>query len=358
MEWMDTGSALRNIAGGNAGCITDEAGAAMASALRHAAERRCPSTPGALIRDARTSLAGLVAENLGDRWEAALQELVGLGDLSEGDQVGVVEDPDAEATRGRRLYAHPSALVEAAGRALLVGVDVGPDRRDWGAVGARLHRRGALRLLEPAEGPEVAFARRLARDAGLPLLDASGWARAPAPTSASMLVGRFRRLLAASPPFRGSLQGLRVVCRARGYRPVTAEDSPSDFREYVASTQGTWGSRPWCFVQLDTRSRVEGLVELPQERGLPAFAEAWRLALALAAERGEPGVWRYEGPRLMLSFPAPPWVARQLDLLGERARAWPTAWLLAPKHRPHAERLLQEQLWMTPEEPSVSPSWM
>lgn len=349
MDWIDRDAALRRIGGANAGSVSDEGRAAMAAALRRAAERRCPSTSAALIREARASLSGLLPPDLDDDWESMLQELVGLGDIIEGDLLA-----DAGAAGGvtrtvRRFFAHPSALVEASQRALLVGVDSDPDLRDWGLLGARLHRRGALRILEPEEGSEPSFARRLAKAVGLPLLDPTAWARAPAPTSAAMLVGRYERLLAAATPSRGSVQGLRVVCAARDYKPIAGEQADARFRTYVGSTQGSWGGRPWCFMQLTPRGDVERLVELPLDRAVPGFGEAWRLALALAAERGEPGGWAYDGSSISLSFPAPPWVARQLDLLGERRRAWPQVWVISPRDRPAAERILKEQLWMTPD---------
>ncbi|HND33934.1 MAG TPA: hypothetical protein PLA94_28235, partial [Myxococcota bacterium] len=225
--------------------------------------------------------------------------------------------------------------------------DSWPDLRDWSPH--RMNRRGLIRIV----GPTDCTTAELAKQAGLPVLDIRGWAKGPRQETATAVVARFERLLGAAPGC-GTFAGLRLLDRPSTYNKNL---DPSKARPgvWVGATPSSWATRAWCVVRLDDRLCPDRVVELPRDPSLPAFGEAWRITCALGAAEGTPATFSHDGSFLRLSFPAPPWVARQLDLLGSRSTAAPFRWLLPAKDLPVARSLLRNELWMVELPPPRSP---
>jgi len=309
--------------------------ALLAAAMRRHMSVLRPTTRGALERAAVRAVRPLLAavDSLERKAEYVLDSLLGDRDAV------VVQSAD-----GRLEVAplEPSAVALADGHVLLTGCG---DRTEL-----RLHQCGHSVLLRGHRRWVQATEAQL-RQAGVRTASTRSWSRASLLNAAELGQQAAAALYGGGRP-AGALQGLLIL--GAGYHwhaTLQVHDGV-----HVGRYPGRYGERHWCLVEVDQgrASRVLGLRDGPGAALLPwaaPFELALTLYLCLRQEEGHPAA-AVVAPRaqpvagrtlsLELGFPAPPWLARQLDLLAYReSLRWPGRWSLRPAEQPSLNALIQ-----------------
>jgi hypothetical protein len=298
--------------------------ARIADALRTMVGLHGPQRPGALTSSIEGSLRGLTtresATQVGREIRRVLARLVDDGDLVRGDD-----------TEDDALHARPLGLVRgAAGRGLLVGACLKTEAQVAAAAGPGLRRLGHRRWLD--------LNVQLPEDVSPPELGGSIWARAPAPLDLERALEAAACLLVDQLAL-GSLDGIAWL-RPGGTRWAPAEEAPAGLHVLRRETQ--WGQRRWYLVRFDAGGMAGPALQLPSPQlpaGDTAYGQGATLHLLLSAQRGQSCSWHlYEDHVIELSALPPPWLARQLDLLGDRRGG--RRWCLAPNQRRRIESIL------------------
>lgn len=297
---------------------TDPAVPVAASTLRRILSLRGAQSRLRLLRAAEMSLRGLMGPDAAALLERTLEQII-----ADRDALEPAEDVLPVQNEGALVYPQPPGLVQMTDGWLLVGCGLPAERLAAAAEGG-LARRGHRRWVRGDVD-------------GLPRLGPSAWAHAPKLDLRS-LGEHARGILVARGRPAGDLRGLRVLERRPGYHlraPTFRDRGP-----HVGRFPLLWGGEKWCLVDLGADGAPGKTLEFshPELSALmpaaPPFEVAWTLHLAFATVEGvqyqavaTPDTQRPDRVDLRLEFPAPPWLARQLDLLGRRvALEWPVSW--------------------------------
>jgi hypothetical protein len=221
----------------------------------------------------------------------------------------------------RMLYLGPPSFIERNhGTYLLIGV------RPYGVplvdaeLADRIEPEGHTRTLH-LEGEDVV--EQLARN-GLQQINPKRWVASPQKESPAELLQRVgARLNAAGPS--GDIEDLVVLdpaASSRYYKGRWRGPMSGDSGDFVARRPQAYGADLWCAVRLGDGSPKK-LVEFPIDDPLvPGRDEAWRMAMAIDAERGIPQLFRRTqaqgGAFSIVSFfsPLPGFAERYLQLVG------------------------------------------
>lgn len=324
---------------------------AISAALRRLAWFSGPSTGATLVRGVMRPLVGLSDDREAFRGlvEETLEAVIGYGDLLEHGELG---GPGGNGSPPL-LHIAPASFVEReSGSALLLGEATGLTWTLPPALQARVEYVRHVRRLAVAEGERVGPELR---DLGLLELPSELWLRAPSSESSARHLARLDRLLGVERPSR-DVPGLLVLDPVRpvGFYPRRWTDPGGRSGRFVARRPQAYGADLWCYVELKNGAS-ERLFDLPRHgsrwRGCD---EAWRLQMAIDAERGRPQRFRVvpssQGAQILELFsPVPMWAQRRWCSVGEPVSR---SGCLFAYRLPVAEvreevRFAREELWLS-----------
>lgn len=292
---------------------------ALAAALRRGASHLCPCTAPVLVRHVLEPLRGLCDDlnALKDLTEATLEAMVSHGDLSEHADIHA----ETPATGARLLYASPPAFVwRESGAVVLLGIGLDQALGLPDELLRRIEYADHVRHLPPAPGEDLRGELALL---GLLEISNQDWLRAPPRETPAQHMGRIDRLLDAVVPSR-EVPGLSLLDSERPTRYYRGRwvQPRSQSGRFVARRSQAYGADLWCYVEM--RDGVpERLLDLPVPGGRwRGCDDAWRLQMAIDAQRGKPQGFRIgpdqEGMCLMEFFsPVPMWARRRWDAIGK-----------------------------------------
>jgi hypothetical protein len=330
---------------------------ALAAALRRAAGFLCPCAAATLVRAVVRPLDGLVPDlaSIQDSVEATLEDMVAYGDLIE--QKDISSDGDEHC--GVLLYAAPlSFLPRQSGAALLLGVSPGEISPLPEELEGRIEYVRHIRRIPPESAANI---RPALLQFGLVELAFNAWAKAPRLETPGAHLAHLDRLLDDARPSM-TIPGLIVLEPSRPpqyYRGRWVEPRAQTGR-FIGRRSQAYGADLWCYVQA-REGRPERFVDLP----LPGSAargcdEAWRIQMAIDAQRGTPQRYRLRLGRpdtQVLEFfsPIPMWAKRRWDAVGVPASN-SSGCLFAyelPKDEISQEvQFIRQMLWLTELTPS------
>jgi hypothetical protein len=292
---------------------------AIAAALRRAASFLCPCSATTLVRGVVRPLRDLVADLdvSKELVEQTLEAMIAHGDVLE--ERDIADDQSTQTST--LLYAAPASFVRRrSGAVILLGVSSDQVSALPNEMEQRIEHVGHVRRLKPAPGEDL---RSELRELGLIELSYDAWLRSPATETAASHAARARQSLDSAYPSRDIpglllLDPMRPVCYYRG-RWV---EPKSHTGCYVGRRSQAYGADLWCYVQVRD-GQPEQMIDFPRAgsrwRGCD---EAWRLQLAIDAQRNEPQRFRIrtgpgESTTLELFSPVPAWARRRWDAIGE-----------------------------------------
>lgn len=292
--------------------------------FRRLAGQHCPCSPRTLINAVLESHRWVVSgsvEELDDRLEMLLDQLVSAGDLLELNDVATLD----EAVKGTWLFASPPSFVihPTSNHAYLIGLSTDDPMPIPGDVRRRIISDGAVRRIPPGEGEDLTG---LLKGVGLRQLAFDTWMRAPKVEAAKDLVTRLNGFLDGQPRV-GEIQDLKILdwtIPTRSYRKRWAPPR-SQTGSFVVRRPQAYGADLWGYARLND-GRVEALIDLPlpqtRWRGCDG---AWRLQLAIDETIGQPQRYRLaqtqSGKRADFFFPLPEWARRRLAVVGREVSA-------------------------------------
>ena len=292
---------------------------AIAGALRRTASFLCPCTAATLVRGVVQPLRGLV-DNIDSTKgivEETLEAMIAHGDILEQRDV----EEDSAYGAATLLYAAPASFIaRASGTVILLGV--ASDQRSAlpDEIESRIEYVSHLRRISPLPGEDL---RADLGQLGLVDISYERWVKAPRTESASQHLSRIDGLLDGAQPSR-DVPGLLLLDSERPVRYYRGRwvEPRSQSGRFVARRSQAYGAQLWCYVQL-LNGNPERLIDFPiagsRWRGCD---EAWRLQMAIDAQRGEPQRFRVRpGPgdtRVVEFFsPVPMWAQRRWHAVGE-----------------------------------------
>ena len=294
---------------------------AIAAALRRVAGFLCPCPQRTLVQAVVEPLDDIIS----DRWqfseavEDTLEAMMTYGDLLEEFEVAAVE----RSHRSSLIYAAPPSFIRRKSGVVFI-IGIAPDRSS--AAPERLERRidylNHIRRLFPENGEDL---RAELKQFGLSELSVDAWLKQVPPLeSASEYL---KRISSKFRPSQGVIDGLTTLNPAKPvfhYRRRW-EEAKNNTGRFVARRPQAYGNDLWCYVEL-MQGQVVKFLDFPLENsGLRGCDEAWRLQLAIDAERGEPQRFRVrqESRCNIVEFysPLPIWALRRWDIMGEPTRA-------------------------------------
>jgi hypothetical protein len=294
---------------------------AIAAGLRRAGGFLCPCPQRVLIEAIVRPLQTLVddKEELLEVVENTLEAMIAYGDLLDELEVGAID----RSSRSRLLYAAPPSFVARKGGSIFL-LGIAPDHTSavFEKVEKRILYRNHVRQLIPEPGEDLPS--ELTQH-GLSALTADIWLKkAPAAESSADYLRRIRSRLRESV---GTINELTIL---NSERPVNhyrrrwevAKDQSGIF---IARRPQAYGNDLWCYVQLH-RGVAERLIDFPvDDSGLRGCDEAWRVQMAIDAERKNQQHFRVVESDLqhrIVEFysPVPSWASRHWDFIGEPVR--------------------------------------
>jgi len=277
-----------------------------------------------------------------------LNLLIGGGDLLELRLGG--ESPT------RLLYLGPPSFIERApGTYLLVGV------RPYGVplLDAELAHQIELEGHTQTLHLEREDAIEQLTHSGLQQINPERWVASPRKESAAALLQRVGARLDAAGP-SGDIKDLAVLdptTPVRYYKGRWRGPTLGDSGDFVARRPQTYGADLWCAVRMNDGS-PQKLVEFPVNDPLvPGRDEAWRMEMAIDAERRIPQIFRWTpaqgGASSIVSFfsPLPGFAERYLQLVGLALPDAPKAlfaFRVTNGAVPALSAYLADMLWMKP----------
>lgn len=321
---------------------------AIAAALRRAAGFLCPCPQRTLVQAIVEPLEKVVSdeEPFYEAVENTVEAMITYGDLLEEYEVAVVE----RSSRSSLLYASPPSFVwRDSGVIFLIGiapdhVSALPER-----LAVRIDYLNHVRRLVPESSENL---RTDLKQFGLSELSMDVWRKESPPHESSK--EHLRRLNSKLKPIGGLIEGLKILNSAK---PVTHyrrrwEEAKTQTGRFVARRPQAYGNDAWCYIEL-AQGQVVKLLEFPTTNSrLRGCDEAWRLQLAIDAERGQPQHFkvRHETHSSVVEFysPLPMWGTRRWDVAGEPV---PTASGLFAYKLPASEiseeiKFIQQELWL------------
>ena len=325
---------------------------AVAASLRRSASFLCPCAATTLVRAVADPLRGLVKETEDIRGivRETLEAMIAHGDLIEHRDI---EDP---APGGPiLLYAAPPSFVRReSGAAILLGVS----NPALDSLAARIEYVGHLRRLSPGLGEDLSSELQ---QVGFREVSLQQWLRAPQGETPAQHLAHFDLLLDRTQP-SGEVPGLTLLDSERSvrYYPGRWTSVGSLSGRFVARRSQAYGADLWCYIEM-SGGRPERLLDLPlADSRWRGCDEAWRLQMAIDANRGSPQLFRiHSGPgnsyAMQFFSPIPMWARRRLDSVGNpiSAPGCLFAYRLAEAELAEEVRFAGEVLWL--EEPKGSP---
>jgi len=321
---------------------------AIAASLRRVSGFLCPCPQRTLVQAVVEPLEEIINDKkqFSEAVEDALEAMIAYGDLLEEFEVGTIE----RSHRSPLIYASPPSFIcRQSGAVLLVGI--APDH--CSAMPERLQKRidfrNHIRRLFPQNGQDL---RKDLKQFGLAELSANLWLKqAPPSESSGNYLKRISTKLRQSSGIIDHLTILNSDKPVDHYRRRWEEVKAQSGR-YVARRPQTYGNDLWCYVELNHGEAVK-LLDFPVDTsGLRGCDEAWRLQLAIDAERGDPQLFRvrHESHESIVEFysPVPLWASRHWDFIGEPITA--TGALFAYKFPANESveeiEFIQRKLWL------------
>ena len=282
--------------------------------LRRSASFLCPASPRQIVDSVVEVLRPLLPDLQRDTVIAALELLVGAGDLVELRPSG---------DRTRLLYLGPPSYVEKQpGCYLILGIRpngrpiVGEESID-SAVTYASHTRSVS--LDPHEASEI-FA-----SAGLHRVTPEQWCKAPRGDAPAMVIAQTRQRLGSSRAV-GEISGLTLIDPAapvQYYKGRLRPPAKTDQGLFVGCRPQVYGAPVWAARLLPEGGPQKMLDSPPDSTFAPGWDEGRRLQAAIDAERGNAQVFRArptgetDGDVIFDFFgPLPSWADRYLDLTG------------------------------------------
>ena len=322
----------------------------LAASLRRAASFMCPTSPARLIDAVLIAVRPLTDGDLTRDVVADLLDLL----IASGDLLELREELQGRMVR--LVYLGPPSYIERApGTYLLLGV------RPFGAwllnsqLSAMTTREGHTRLIELDPGKAAATFKT----AGLQRLDRQRWVASPSIEPAVSLVHRTAERLAVAGG-GGEIEGLQILdptTPVRYYRRRWREPVPTDSGDFIARRPQAYGADLWSAVRLE-QGLATRIFQFPVDDPMvPARDEAWRLQLAIDADRGRPQRYATEpaagGGSTVVKFfsPIPGFADRYLQLVGMPLAGTSGAlfaFRVPDGAMPGLIQLLTELLWMEP----------
>jgi hypothetical protein len=323
---------------------------AISGALRRVAGLLCPCPSATLVRGVLRPLRGLVddLESLKVTVEDTLEALVAHGDILEAREV---REEQAGESATLLYAAPPSFVMRKSGTAILLGVTSDqlsalPEELEHQVEYVNHVRRLSARMGEDLRADLVQL--------GLVELSYERWLKAPTDEAAPRHVARVDGLLNDAEPSRDvpGLLSLDAERPVRYYRGRWVEPRTQSGR-FVARRSQAFGAQLWCYVQL-RKGSPERLVDFPIGRSKwRGCDEAWRLQMAIDAQRGEPQQFALRpGPQrtqvLQLFSPVPMWARRRWDAVGEpiQSSGCLFAYRLAASEVDEEVRFARDVLWL------------
>ena len=289
---------------------------AIAGALRRMASFLCPCAAATLVRGVVQPLRGLVTDIEDFKGKVVgetLEAMIAHGDILEH------RDVEDDSTNGAAslLYAAPARfVVRKSGTVILLGIASElPDD-----LAARVEHANHLRRLSPEPSEDL---RAILGELGLIELSYDRWLQSPSQETPAQYLSHIDSLLDAVQPSR-DVPGLSLLDPERPVRYYPGRWTNVHFQSgrFVGRRNQAYGADLWCYVELRD-GNPERLIDLPlagsRWRGCD---EAWRLQLAVDAQRGCPQRFRVqpgpEGTRVIQFFsPVPMWANRRWAAVGE-----------------------------------------
>lgn len=326
----------------------------IAASVRRAAAFLCPCPSSKLIQAVFQAQKFFVAdaESFGEKISDALESVIAYGDL--------IEEADAittgEQKRGRILYLRPPSFVwREGGSALLLGIAT--DDTVLPHLETRIEFYMHIRRLRQLDGEDL---RSDLKKFGLKELPTEIWNRRktiPATETPSAHIKTLKTRLKDNP---GELKDARILNPQKdGVRFYKSrwENINRQTGFFVARRPQLYGNDLWCCILLEN-GRPLKMVDLPiLDKNSLGRDEAWRLQMAIDAERGNAQVVSTEtlsdsDARIKFYSPIPTWAQRRLDNVGEPVINQDC--LLSykiPKAESRQEiEFLREKLWLVHEE--------
>lgn len=240
-------------------------------------------------------------------------------------------------------------MLRDAGALFLIGI--APDHASAlpERLAARIDYLNHIRRLFPEIGENL---RADLKQLGLAELSMDAWRKeAPLHESSSE---HLQRLNSKLKPNSGSIEGLKILNSAKPvkYYRRRWEEAKAQTGRFVMRRPQVYGNDVWCYVELSQRQAVR-LLDFPTSNSrLRGCDEAWRLQLAIDAERGEPQRFsvRHETHGSIVEFysPLPLWATRRWDITGEPVTS--ASGLFAYKFRAEEiseeVKFMQRELWL------------
>jgi len=323
---------------------------AIAGALRRTASFLCPCAAATLVRGVVRPLRGLVDDIEGVKTvvEETLEAMIAHGDILEQRDV----EDDTEHGPATLLYTAPASFVaRESGAVILLGVASDQLSALPDEIEARTEYVSHLRRLSPRPSENL---RAELWQLGLMEISYDRWLKGPRYETSAQHLSRLDGLLDAAQPSR-DVPGLSLLDPERpvGYYRGRWVEVRSRSGRFVGRRSQAYGAQLWSYVQLHD-GNPDRLIDFPvggsRWRGCD---EAWRLQMAIDAQRGEPQRFRVcpgPGDTGIIEFfsPVPMWAQRRWDAVGEPI---PRSRCLFAYKLPQAEvaeeaRFAREELWL------------
>lgn len=287
----------------------------LAALTRRAAGILCPCPQRTITDELEGVLRGIVEEDIGEKIEDMIRQLITIGDLQE------LSVPRNGRSR-RMMYATPPSFVLREGdRHVILGIASDGQSILSETFRDQVEVQGAVRFFRG--DPEKA--KRVLTGQGLTQITDKEWLRLPSASSASDYINNFSRALDQASHVSSEVEGIKILDTSeppKFYKGRWREQRTNDEGRYVARRAQRFGSDLWSYVEIREGS-VTRLVDLPIFKNTSApHDEAWRLQAALDVSRGVPQTYRTrsDGKKVLLDVfsPLPSWVERRFRVIGEQ----------------------------------------
>lgn len=291
----------------------------VASALRRAAQIFCPCASATLVRAIVEPMKGLVEDSGTFResvWNT-LEAMIAHGDFFEYSDI---EEPTT-TTSATLVYGSPVRfLARESGSIIILGISSDQSFAFPGDLSTRIEYVKHLRRVSPRPNEDL---RAVLLQLGVTEVSYNQWLESPVEETPDQHISRLDQLLDAGPP-SGAVPGLSILDPQQPvrYYPGRWREVRGNSGRFVARRGQAYGANLWCYIKLRD-GEPETLLDFPltgsRWRGCD---EAWRLQMAIDAQRGVRQQFRLlpdtEGNTVVQFFsPVPAWAKRRWDAVGE-----------------------------------------